>query len=150
MMFLSSEGAGLGFTLLSRGYNIFSSRQERKLQKAYIDLEKESIKQQALEQSIINTGELRENLSSVIALSGARGGTGGSQLFQFGGKAFANYVQEEKSLASKERRALLGTSLKNAESSAKNQANLFGNVIQAGIDVSDTINFNKLVSSMNL
>lgn len=140
------ETAGLlllaGSTLASAG-GLYASSKQEKLEKSLNAAETERAMLSGSETALNASKDFRTALSSQLAINSLRGGSGGSLAAQFGAESIANFMSDQRALASQQQFLPIQRDIKNAESSSKRLARdtrTIGSFLKSG---SDYINLNE-------
>ena len=122
---------------------LYASSKQAKLDRAINNAETERAKLAGAETALVAASDFRSALSSQLAISSLRGGSGGSLAAQFGSASVANFMSDQRSLASQQKFIGIKSDITDAEIGSKRLARdtkSIGNLLSAG---SDYMNLNK-------
>jgi hypothetical protein len=133
-------GAALGLSVGGSIGSIGANKQQAKLEREAIRLNKEQYHAQAAARSAIHAANFRQSLAHQVSLASMRGGSG-SIASQFGAQAYKNFLDDQKAIELGVAASDVQSSLSEADTTARQQA---GNVQAAGriISAFDAINLN--------
>ena len=121
-------------TISTVGGLYFSSQQE-KIDKAVNNAETERARLVGAETALTSARDFRTALSSQLAISSLRGGASGSLAAQFGSQSVANFMADQRTLASNQKFIGIKSDLRGAEIQSQRFArdvNSVSSLIKAG------------------
>ena len=130
----------LAASAASTGAGLMASKQQSKLDTATLNLETSRAKEVAAEQGLASAKTFRGALSSQLALSSLQGG---SAVRQFGAESFANFLQDQGAIKSKQKFIDVSKDLGTADIKSKRfsrDVNSITSLLTSGLDA---VNLNK-------
>lgn len=134
--------AGIGTALLFTGLGLKASREQEKLDTARSKYETESAGLAFNEMALESTNNFRRAVGSQIALAGARGGLGSSDLSQFTTETYANYLSDQDAIARKERASRISGTLDVSQARLSRRARDFALMTGLGKSIASATNLN--------
>ena len=135
-----STGILLAASAASTGAGLLASKQQSKLELASLNAETSRAKEVAAEQGLQSARTFRGALSSQLALSSLQGG---SAVRQFGAESFANFLQDQKAIKSKQKFLDISKDLSTAQSKSQRfsrDVNSITSLLTSGMQ---SVNLNK-------
>lgn len=135
--------AGIGTALIFTGLGLRASKSQQKLDIAKTKYEEQSANLAFNEMALESTNNFRKALGAQVALAGARGGLGSSDLAQFTSESYANYLNDQATIARKSENARIGAALDVGQARANRSLRDLGLIAGFGKSLTSATNLNK-------
>jgi len=117
---MAADPLSAGFLLLaastvSTAGGLYASKQQEKLDRAINSAETERARLVGAETALTSARDFRSALSSQLAISSLRGGSGGSLVAQFGSQSVANFMSDQRTLEANQKFIGIKSDLRGAE-----------------------------------
>lgn len=133
---------GIASAILFTGLGLNASRQQARLESAKIGFETESARLAASEAAYESTRNFRQAIGTQVALAGARGGPGSSNLLQFSTESYTNYLADQAVIERTRQAAGIAGGLERGQSNSNRRLRDIGLLAGLGRSIGGSINLN--------
>jgi hypothetical protein len=131
---------------VSTGAGLLASREQERVDLAFLEAETERAKLEATDEAIVRAKGFREALASQLAISSLRSGSGGSLVRQFGAVSVSNFLKDQDVLSRRKEFIDIASQSNRAQIRANRfgrDISSIGSLLSSGVQ---SINLNKLTT----